>query len=57
MSDFDSDEDLDIIKLTINYENIQKVVKVSEDNYSENAFKDECYKLFAIDKDKYELKF
>ena len=53
----DSDEELDIIKLTINYENIQKVVKVSEDNYSENEFKDECYKLFAIDKDKYELKF
>ena len=57
MSDSDSDEELDIIKLTINYENIQKVVKVSEDNYSENEFKDECYKLFAIDKDKYELKF
>ena len=57
MSDSDSDEELDIIKLTINFENIQKEVKVSEDNYSENAFKDECYKLFAIDKDKYELKF
>ena len=56
MSDSDNEENLDLIELTLNYEN-KRADEEIDDTYNNGGLEEFCEKNFGIDINKYDIQF